>query len=97
MDHAWVIEDGSNHTVSQVDQIEMKLVWSSMKFIYFQNYIQEIRRLAKFLDLDTDEALIQEIAEKCRFKHMAVDKEYSKDFKARAFKNNFTMYRKGNN
>ena len=79
-----------------LNHIGIKCVQSSIKFIYFQDYTQEITRLAKFLDLNTDEALIQEIAEKCKFKHMAVDKEYAKDFKARAFKNNFTMYRKGN-
>ena len=68
-----------------------------MKFVYFQNYILEIRRLAKFLDLHTEETLIQEVAKKCRFKHMVVDKEYSKDLRARIFKQNFTMYRKGKN
>ena len=61
----------------------------------FQNYLQEIRNLAKFLKLEPSEDLLDAIAEKCRFDRMIVDKEYTKEKREEIFNGPFTMYRKG--
>lgn len=60
-----------------------------------RNYIPEIRNIAKFLNAEPEENLIEAIAEKCRLKNMRVDKEYPKQLKEAVYNNNYTMYRKG--
>ena len=61
----------------------------------FQNYLQEIKHLAKFLNIEPSEELIEAIAGKCRFDKMVVDKEYTKEKRQEEYKGSYTMYRKG--
>lgn len=60
-----------------------------------ENRMLEIKRLAKFLNLNPDEKLIEAINEKCKLKNMTVDKEYPKEVKEAIYKGNYSMFRKG--
>ncbi|XP_045199301.1 sulfotransferase 1B1-like isoform X2 [Mercenaria mercenaria] len=64
--------------------------------IYFEdmkeNGLEEIKNLAKFLDVKADDELIAAINEKCSFKSLAASKPPPPKDRT---KNNFTLFRKG--
>lgn len=64
--------------------------------LFFQDSIKEITRISEFLGLQSDNKLIEEIAEKCVFDQMKLEKSSMHD--PADWKNNEPcMYRKGQN
>lgn len=60
-----------------------------------KNGLEEIKKLAKFLNVSDNDELCKAIHAKCQFDKMAVDKEYPSEIKQRAFNAGFSMFRKG--
>lgn len=60
-----------------------------------ENGLEEIKKIAEFLGVPQNDELCQAIYEKCHFDKMAKDKTYPKEMTDKYYKNNFSMYRKG--
>lgn len=73
--------------------IETELI-SNSRFMCFQNGLQELKKLIKFLDVDFEDDLKKNILDMCEFKKMS-SKESGPDG-PRYFKDGFTFFRKGN-
>ncbi|KAL3886113.1 hypothetical protein ACJMK2_026162 [Sinanodonta woodiana] len=69
--------------------------------IYYEdlktNCIEEVRKLALFLEVTCSNDLIRKISDKCNFQQMKDDKEkhIPEELRKALYKNNFSMFRKG--
>lgn len=60
-----------------------------------ENGFYEIKKIVKFLGVPDNNELCAAIHEKCQFKNMVKDKEYSPQDAEKTFKGNYSFYRKG--
>ena len=86
---------GKNYFLKDFKSIYLRLKKDSHICFILQNGLEEIRKIAKFLDVPENEELCKAIHEKCHFKKMAVDKAYKEEIAQIIFKNGFSLFRKG--
>ena len=67
----------------------------SFSFFWYQNGLEEIKKIAKFLGVPENDDLFRAIHEKCHFDKLSVDKQYSPEIAEQEFHQGFTMFRKG--